>query len=166
MIKEDYLRHIVFGFEDGFVSTVGALVGVAASNSGKSYIIITGLIIIAVEALSMGFGSYITEKSAHELGRIKHSDNLFLDGILMWSSYTIAGLCALTPYFFIEPTQSATVASILITLTGLFWLGFTKGKLVHKNPIKSGLEIMLLAGLAILVGFGVGTMGRQILLNS
>jgi VIT1/CCC1 family predicted Fe2+/Mn2+ transporter len=166
VIKESYLRNSVFGFEDGFVSTVGSLVGLAASAPNKSTVIISGLVIIAVEAFSMGVGAYLTEKSAHELSTTEsHNDNLLIDSLVMWLSYMLAGFFVLSPYFINQTTQQSAVYSIGLTLIGLFALGFAKGKLVKRHPFKSGLEMMLVASIAIGLGYAVGEIGKSLLLN-
>ncbi|KKS14240.1 MAG: hypothetical protein UU72_C0051G0009 [candidate division WWE3 bacterium GW2011_GWB1_41_6] len=51
----EYFRNLLFGAEDSLVSTVGVLFGVASSSAyTQQQILVTGLIVIAVEALSMG----------------------------------------------------------------------------------------------------------------
>jgi len=62
-----YMRQLIFGLEDSLVSTFGAVTGVAA-GSGDSYVVIlTGMVIIFVESLSMGVGAYLSSKSENEV---------------------------------------------------------------------------------------------------
>ena len=60
------LRDGVFGVQDGLVSTVGVLTGVAAGTGDGRIVAITGLVVIAVESLSMAAGSYLSSKSNRE----------------------------------------------------------------------------------------------------
>lgn len=60
------IREVVFGVEDGIVSTVGALTGIAIAVNDQSIVIISGIVIIAVESISMGVGSYLSGKSVKE----------------------------------------------------------------------------------------------------
>jgi len=64
---EFFIREIVFGFEDSLVSTLGVLTGVAAGTQNVKIVIIIGCVLIAVEALSMAAGSYLSSKSAQEV---------------------------------------------------------------------------------------------------
>ncbi|MDO8451414.1 MAG: VIT1/CCC1 transporter family protein [bacterium] len=60
-------REIIFGLEDGLVSTLGAVTGIAGATFDSYTIILSGVVLVAVEALSMGVGEYLSSKSKHEL---------------------------------------------------------------------------------------------------
>lgn len=57
------LRDAVFGTQDGLISTLGALTGIAAGTHSERAVVISGLVIVAVESLSMAAGSYLSSKS-------------------------------------------------------------------------------------------------------
>ncbi len=57
------LREVVFGIEDGMVSTLGAITGIAIGSQNKPTVLLAGIVIIAVESISMGVGSYLANKS-------------------------------------------------------------------------------------------------------
>jgi len=65
-IHEDYLRSIIFGFQDSLVSTTGVIVGVAAGSNSKELVILAGIVAITVESLSMGAGQFMSEKTVHQ----------------------------------------------------------------------------------------------------
>ena len=155
-IHEDYLRSVVFGFQDALVSTTGVIAGVAAGTNHKELVILAGVVAIAVEALSMGAGQYLSEKSVHQLDKTgKHTDNLYIGAGLMFFAYFLGGLVPLTPIILLPLPFSATV-SIVFALLGLFILGFIKAKLVKVNPLKSAVEMFVLGGIATLIGLMVG----------
>src|SRR3990167_2109935 len=102
-----FLREIVFGLEDGMVSTLGAITGIAGATGNRSLVIISGLVIVAVESLSMAAGTYLSNKSEEQAdGIINHrrrriSSKPVRDGIYMGISYIIGGSLALCSYFFL-----------------------------------------------------------------
>jgi len=74
----DYIHHqnskvvsaigeIVFGLEDGMVSTLGAITGIAVGSQNHFTVVLAGMVIIAVESISMGIGSYISNTSEYEI---------------------------------------------------------------------------------------------------
>jgi len=65
------IREVVFGMEDGMVSTFGAVTGIAATTSSPYTVILAGSILIAVESLSMAVGSYLSSKSEKEIDERK-----------------------------------------------------------------------------------------------
>lgn len=61
-----WLREAVFGTQDGLISTLGALTGIAAGTRSGEAVIVAGFVIIVVESLSMAAGSYLSSKSQQE----------------------------------------------------------------------------------------------------
>jgi predicted membrane protein (TIGR00267 family) len=65
------LREAVFGTQDGLISTVGALTGIAAGTRDAGAVVVAGFVIVVVESLSMAAGSYLSSKSQQQyLARI------------------------------------------------------------------------------------------------
>lgn len=63
----DVLKEIVFGMEDGMVSTLGSITGIAIGSGNISIVLLAGVVIISVEAISMGIGSYVSNVSEEEM---------------------------------------------------------------------------------------------------
>ncbi len=61
------IREIVFGTEDSLVSTLGAVTGIAAGIGDSFVVILSGIVLIFVESVSMAAGSYLSSKSAKEV---------------------------------------------------------------------------------------------------
>jgi vacuolar iron transporter family protein len=155
-IHEDYLRSIIFGFQDALISTTGVIAGVAAGTSDKNIVILAGFVTILVESLSMGVGQYMSEKAVHQMDKVgKHTDNLYLVGGFMALSYFLGGLIPLTPVFLFELPGLIPI-SVGSSLLGLFILGFIKAKIVKVNPLHSAIEIFMIGGIATAIGIVVG----------
>lgn len=61
-----FLRDIVFGANDGVVTAIGFLVGIAGSVADQSIIVIAGILTIIAGAASMALGNYLAVKSQKE----------------------------------------------------------------------------------------------------
>jgi predicted membrane protein (TIGR00267 family) len=210
------IREAVFGLEDGMVSTLGAVTGIAAATLEPSTVLLSGFVLIAVEAVSMAVGSYVSNKSARavderklaeervELTNYPEEEKQELIGMyvadgwphdlaqtmavcaaknhelmltemayrelkvfpemygqplsnaaIMGVAYIAGGAVPLLPYLFL-PVGLALRISIPVTLIGLFLVGVATTKFSHRNWWKAGLEMLVLAGVAALVGYGVG----------
>lgn len=154
-INQDYLRSLVFGFQDALVSTTGIVVGISVGVQNKQFIILSALVAISVEALSMGAGQYLSEKSVHDLPQNRHQDDLLTGSLIMFFSYLIGGFIPILPIFFTLPPISS-ILSIIFAFTGLFTLGFFKAKLFSGQVWRSAIEMLLIGGLATLIGLAVG----------
>lgn len=153
---EDYLRSVMFGLQDGLVSTTGVVVGISAGVSDQSIIILASFVAISVEASSMAAGEYSSEKAVHELaGKKRHRDDLIIGAILMFLSYFGAGLIPITPFLIMSPS-SARITSITVALLSLFLIGFVKGRIVKTAKFRSAIEMLIIGGLATIVGLLVG----------
>lgn len=61
--RTGWLRAAVLGANDGIVSTASLIVGVAAANSSREYIITAGLAGLVAGAMSMAAGEYVSVSS-------------------------------------------------------------------------------------------------------
>lgn len=61
------IRELVFGLEDSLVSTLGVVVGVAAGTSDTKVVMLSGIVLVLVEALSMAGGSFLSSKSHRDM---------------------------------------------------------------------------------------------------
>ncbi|MBI5728505.1 MAG: VIT1/CCC1 transporter family protein [Candidatus Magasanikbacteria bacterium] len=212
------MRELVFGMEDGMVSTLGAITGIAAAMKNHYAVVVSGFIIVAVESISMAVGSYLSSKSERSIderkleeekteleqfpmeeeqelvgmyvqdgwtpdlarqmaGEAARNKGLFLqemayrelniiqdkmenplrNGVIMGFSYVVGGVIPLISYFFL-PLPTAIYWSIVVTLIGLFVLGVGTTKYSHRVWWRAGLEMLLLASAAAIVGYVVGQM--------
>lgn len=65
------LRELVFGMEDGMVSTFGAVTGIAAATQDHFTVVLAGVVIVSVESISMAVGSYLSSKSERAVNERK-----------------------------------------------------------------------------------------------
>jgi VIT1/CCC1 family predicted Fe2+/Mn2+ transporter len=61
------IREIVFGAQDGILTTLGIVTGVGSAQNDRAAILITGGLALLVGALSMGVGEYLGGKSEREV---------------------------------------------------------------------------------------------------
>lgn len=155
-LHEDYLRSIMFGLQDGLVSTTGVVVGISTGVSDKSIIILASFVAVSVEASSMAAGQYSSEKAVHQIDKEgRHTDSLSVGAILMFLSYLVAGLVPILPMVIFELPNSR-IFSIIFAFVGLFILGFVKGRVVKHQPLRSALELLIIGGSATAIGLIVG----------
>ena len=102
-MQEDYLRALLFGLQDGIVSTTGVVVGISAGVSDKAIIILAALVAVSVEASSMAAGQYTSEKAVHQMDREgKHTDSLVVGAVIMFLAYLVGGSFSIIPTILIH----------------------------------------------------------------
>jgi VIT1/CCC1 family predicted Fe2+/Mn2+ transporter len=157
LTTSSYIRNFTFGVEDSLASTVGLLSGIASADVKSSTIILTGLVLIFTEALSMGVGSFLTEESVEEY---EHHRDLPLSrtlpsAFIMFFSYLIAGLVPIFPYA-ILPLPYSLYLSIAMAIMGLILLGAFNAKVSHTNLKTSVIRMFILGGSVAVAGVIVG----------
>ncbi len=153
------VRNFVFGVEDSLVSTVGLLSGVAVGGLNQASIVLTGVVLIFVEAFSMGVGSLLSDNSSREFK--EHSDvplgRSFWPGVVMFVSYFVSGFIPLLPYL-LWPVAVAFSRSIVLSLLALFLLGVVSARLASTKVYYEGAKVMIIGGVAILLGVLIGAL--------
>lgn len=154
-----YVRNVIFGVEDSLVSTVGLLSGVAVAGVDRETILLIGVILIFVEALSMAAGSFLSEESVQEYVSRNNTSERYamLGGVIMFGSYFVSGFIPLLPYVIFD-VSSAFWISIGLSFLALFILGAWSAKMFKARILVSGLRMLIVGGLAIGIGVFVGSL--------
>lgn len=71
------VREIIFGMEDGMVSTLGAVTGIAVGAHDHFVVVLAGFVLVSVECISMAVGSYLSNKSARDIEERKLSEERY-----------------------------------------------------------------------------------------
>jgi VIT1/CCC1 family predicted Fe2+/Mn2+ transporter len=155
-----YVRNFIFGAEDSLVSTVGLLSGIALAGMSRQEIIVSGIILILVEAFSMSVGSFLSERSTEEADQhFKQNNRTLGAALIMFISYFGCGLIPLSPYLLLSGS-GAFYVSIIASLVALFILGLVSARILKTHQFKNALRMLVIGGLAILLGVAVGQIAR------
>lgn len=162
-IQPNVFRSFVFGVEDSVVSTVGLISGIAIVGSSRPAILVTGTILIFVEAFSMAVGDLLSDNAVREFSAQKETplSRSFSGALVMFFSYLASGFAVILPYV-IAPPPLALPASIALSLALLFALGAVEGSVARISLLKNGLTMAFVGGAAILIGMGAGLILQNI----
>ncbi len=65
--KQRSVREVVFGVQDGILTTLGIITGVGVAEGERAAVIISGFLALLAGALSMGVGEYLGRKAEREV---------------------------------------------------------------------------------------------------
>jgi len=155
-IHEDYLRSLMFGLQDGIVSTTGVVVGISIGVENKAIIILAAFVAVMVEATSMAAGQYSSEKAVHQMDKTgKHTDSLIMGALIMFVAYLIGGMFSIIPtVIFNQPL--ARIIAVISAFSGLFIIGYLKGLIIQGSTLRSAIELFIIGGIATTIGIIVG----------
>ena len=70
-------------------------------------------------------------------------------------AYVAGGMIPLAPYFFTRTAGAALPASVAVTLLALLVFGWVKGRFTGVSPVRSGLQTVMVGGLAAAAAFAL-----------
>lgn len=101
-----------------------------------------------------------------ELGMLEEEGNPLVNGLVTFGAFVIAGSVPMLIYLLglvvPIPAQAAFPISIILSGLALFGLGAAKVLVTRLNPLRSGLEMLVVGGLAAVVAYAVGALLKGI----
>lgn len=111
----------------------------------------------AVEIITSNREVWLDTMMKEELGICDEADSSpAKHGAVTFLSFLIAGLFPLLPYFFFSYPTNVFQLSIFTTAVILFILGSLRSKFMSKNFLASGMEMLLIGGIAAVIAYLTG----------
>ena len=170
-----YIKSIVYGGLDGIITTFAIVAGVAGASLGAKIILILGFTNLIADGISMAAGDYLSTKSEIESHKNKmlwkskkirerfrlfdKSKSPMKNATMTFIAFVIFGFIPLLVYvlqFFYSNISNAFGISVVLTLLALFVLGSVKSRITDQNWLKSGVETLIIGGIAASAAYGIG----------
>ncbi|MCR4324067.1 MAG: VIT1/CCC1 transporter family protein [Candidatus Curtissbacteria bacterium] len=159
-IRGEFLREIVFGANDGVVTSIGFLVGIAGAVSDQTIVVIAGALTIIAGGASMALGNYLAVKSQREFYESKeeaHSENNpIISGVIIGAFYLLGGFPPLLPFILFRPATRALIMSIIVAIIVMGLIGFMRWTLNRRNLGGKIGETIIVGIIAAGIGFLAG----------
>ncbi|WP_135302954.1 VIT1/CCC1 transporter family protein [Haloarcula amylovorans] len=163
-----YLAEVIYGANDGIVTTFAVVSGVAGAALNPSIVLVLGAANLFADGFSMGMSNYLSRRSELDYQRSVHDgpsrrpDELD-DGkspgrtaFVTFIAFVVAGWAPLTPYIF-ELTPSFPI-SIAFTGFAFFAVGASRSLVTSRRWYYNGVEMFLVGMLAAIVAYTVGSL--------
>jgi len=158
---------LVFGANDGIVTTFAVVSGVSGAALGPRVAVILGLANLLADGLAMGAGNYLGMRSEQDYQR--SVSGVVMEGKLhaaghaaaIFLAFVAAGSVPLLPLL-LWPGDRMFLASVLAAGIVLFAVGSLRTVVTRARWMISGLEMLLIGALAAAAAYGVGHLLRQI----
>lgn len=156
-----YLPNLIYGANDGIVTTFAIVSGVVGAKLPAHIVLILGLASLAADALSMAASNYLSERSRP--GDRMTRRNAAKHGAATFVGFLVAGAVPLLGYLVpLDESYRFAVAGAL-TLATLFAVGAGRAFAAeHINWLRGGLEMFLVGAIAAGTAYGIGAMVSQV----
>ncbi len=78
-----------------------------------------------------------------------------VSAVTIGGAYVVGGLIPLVPYMMLPTARGALGVSVVVTLVALAVFGYVKGRFTGQAPLRSGLQTLLIGGLAAGAAFAL-----------
>lgn len=156
--KASYLRDAVFAASDGLITTFAVVSGVQGASLTPAIVIVMGFANLFADGFSMASGNYLGVKSEIEYekaeGKRALESSPLKQALVTFVAFNVSGVFPLLPYLF--NVENKFLWSVVAVSLLMFLIGFSKSSFTRKNPIRSGLEMLFVGGVASAVAFYTG----------
>jgi VIT1/CCC1 family predicted Fe2+/Mn2+ transporter len=159
-IARHYVRELIYGANDGIVTTFAVVAGVAGGGLSLRVVLIMGAANLFADGVSMAAGNYLSIRShegvlaaqelpEEEASPLRHAAATFL-------AFVGAGAVPLVPYMVPDFPLDRFTASIALTLFAMFAVGASRALIARARWWTAGLEMLVLGAVVAALAYGSG----------
>ncbi|MFM7088543.1 MAG: VIT1/CCC1 transporter family protein [Candidatus Paceibacterota bacterium] len=155
-----YIGDLVYGANDGIITTFAVVAGVAGAELAPSVVIILGVSNLIADGFSMATSNYLARKSENDYqiaqtGGHVELENPIKNATATFVSFVIAGAVPLVPYI-LGIGHALFTQAIVATGVMLFVVGSLRTRVSHVKWWRGGLEMLFVGALAATVAYIIG----------
>jgi VIT1/CCC1 family predicted Fe2+/Mn2+ transporter len=161
-IARHYIRDLVYGANDGIITTFAVVAGVAGGSLSTVAVLVVGAANLAADGLAMGVGNLLAiranESALAAEGRPEEETYPWKHGAATLMAFVGAGAIPLLPYIVPAAAGGRLVWSAAFTLASLFGVGVARAAITGERWWVKGLEMLMLGGVVAVAAYGAGAL--------
>jgi VIT1/CCC1 family predicted Fe2+/Mn2+ transporter len=158
-----YLPDLIYGANDGVVTTLAVVSGVVGASLSSTVILVLGFANLLADGFSMGASNVLSRRSettAEQLPSLQHSAR---HGLATFLGFVVAGFVPLLAYLLpIAPGVRFETAVGMALLT-LFTVGASRALFTTRGAFRAGMEMLVIGSAAAGLAYGIGAAAGSIL---
>ena len=151
-----YLPDLVYGANDGVITTFAVVCGVVGASLSNTVILILGFANLVADGFSMGASNYLSRRSYPDEEQRDAPAVAARHGVATIAGFVSAGIVPLVAYLVPLPDDARFPATIVLALGTLFTVGATRSLVTKLGWLRSGTEMFLVGAAAAVVAYGIG----------
>lgn len=158
-VTRHYLRDLVYGANDGIVTTFAVVTGVTGAALAPRTILILGVANLVADGFSMGASNYLSIRSDEAVRHARGEPVLeafpLRHAAATIAAFVVAGAVPLVPYVAVAPAARFP-AALAGTLVTLFTVGALRSTITRLAWWRAGLEMLAVGAIAAGVAYAIG----------
>jgi len=167
-----YLAEVIYGANDGIVTTFAVVSGVAGAALDPGIVLVLGVANLLADGFSMGMSNYLSRRSELDYQHSRQSETGDgeprerpepADGKSPWRTaavtflaFVVAGWAPLVPYLLeLAPLFPLSIA---VTAVTFFLVGASRSLVTTRGWLRNGVEMFVVGMAAAVVAYTVGNL--------
>lgn len=157
-----YLPDLVYGANDGIITTFAVVSGVVGADLSEQIILILGFANLLADGFSMGASNFLARRSYAEPDERATGREAARHGAATVVGFLIAGMVPLVAYLAPFSDDVRFPVAVTLTLSTLFAVGASRAVITRLGWMRSGLEMFLVGALAAAVAYSIGALASMV----
>lgn len=165
-VLRHYLGEIVYGGNDGIVTTFAVISGVAGADLSVQAMLVIGIVNLVADGFSMGASNYLSIRSkADAQGISRGASEPIAHAVATFISFAFFGSMPIIGFFAHEIIDvDPFLLSAIVTAITMFVLGALRASVGRKKWYLTGLENLIIGAIASLVAYYCGKLLSSMML--
>jgi len=157
-----YIRDLVYGANDGIVTTFAVVAGSAGADLPPYVVLILGLANLLADGFSMGASSYLAIRSESATleasGRDPDDSSPLRHALATFGAFVVVGALPLIAFLAPVAPPHRFALTAALALTTMFAFGAARSWVTKRSWWRSGLEMFLIGAAASAVAYATGAL--------
>lgn len=159
-----FLPELIYGANDGIVTTLAVVAGVVGADLSTQIILILGFANLFADGVSMGASNVLSLRSREE-NRPSLKEALPY-GAATFFGFLVAGLVPLVAYLIPGGGENRFALAVCMAGVTLFVVGASRSLVIDRRWYHAGMEMLIIGALAGGIAYGVGVFGAFLIGSS
>ena len=155
-----FLPDLVYGANDGIITTFAVVSGVVGASLANSVIVILGLANLVADGLSMGASNYLARRSTRVEELVDRSEAA-RHGLATTAGFVAAGVLPLAAYLLPFSEGIRFPLAVGIAVAALFAVGAARTLVTRRGLLRSGMEMLVVGSAAGGLAYAVGAIAAS-----
>ena len=166
-IARHYIRDLVYGANDGLITTFAVVVGAVGGGLSPRAMLILGTANLFADGLSMGVGNYLSIRSHESALAAQHAPEQEArparHGLATLLAFVTAGAVPLLPFAAGAAAHPGLWWSVALTFAMLFTVGALRGLVTVERWWVAGWEMLLLGAAVAIAAYASGAAAARLI---
>jgi VIT1/CCC1 family predicted Fe2+/Mn2+ transporter len=153
---QTYLPDVVYGANDGIVTTLVVISSVAGAALSPTVILVLGFANLVADGFSMGTSNVLSRRSTVTAATRPRLADAFHNGVATFAAFVMAGLLPLSAYILPVASEGRFAAACMLAGVALFGIGACRSLFSDRPWLIAGLEMLALGTIASFVAYTIG----------